>query len=238
MLTNCCTTTEKHASYRWATAFFHLLARSYWGRAEKTLPACCCHPQNGARPSVRDAEAHSRVPQLSPRLCFDGKSGESCHPRVTFAANLHTFHWAPATPFTHSRAATHNKLSPHRKKTERVVLLKLFDAALTAAFRRQTLTDSHMQFTYSAHGSCVVCFFFSGGVWTASVGRFSAKWQSVNPGSFNSAALPLPGSQTVPQQDTAGMNRAPCCVHDRRKCHHRDRRASERESFPFRFFWR
>lgn len=42
-------------------------------------------------------------------------------------------------------------------------------------------------------------YFFSAGAWTLCVCQFSAKWQSVNPGSFNSAALPVAGSRTVPQ---------------------------------------
>lgn len=65
------------------------------------------------------------------------------------------------------------------------------------------------RFTYAVHlfGSWLlllffVCFlfcFFSAGAWTLCVCQFSAKWQSVNPGSFNSAALPVAGSRTVPQ---------------------------------------
>lgn len=57
--------------------------------------------------------------------------------------------------------------------------------------------------------------------WTplnSDVGRFCSKWQSVNPGSFNSAALPLPSSGKLScNSGTLRDWTEQCCVHDGRK---------------------
>lgn len=130
--TNCCTTTEKHASYRWATASPPTIARSYWGWAEKTLPACCCHPQNRARPSVRDAEAHSRVPQLSPAFVLMGSREKVVSPGLLLSLTCARFieRQLRHSPTAELRPTTNTR----GEKRIWVVLLKLFFFFLTQLF--------------------------------------------------------------------------------------------------------
>lgn len=126
------------------------------------------------------------------RLCFDAKSGVKLSLCIVFTATLHTFQWAQHAPFTHSRAPAHNR---HNQYWSRVV----FNSFVTSVSenlksrpecdsKNEILTKSHMWLTCWGHDLCP----------TADVGRFFSKWQSVNPGSFNSAVSPpLPGSQRL-----------------------------------------